>query len=288
MTIQWLTGDALIAELRRIRLKDSAADFKNGLARLDQMLDAAGVVQIQAREIVQSIRNVVSPQLQPMVLSKRDFEISMRILRALQFEDDACLFVTSADAIGHGYGILVKIDGEVQYVDRVTRQSYKDNVPSLNPSMMTESDVPTLQCAATVESSKNGFQINLMGLPEDKSLKADFMSSLAYRGADGKLKIDSFHSLDLTLSRTTQGVVISPKTAEATIRLASIATTGVVIRISGSFEVVARIELSGNGIQSVDAFFCLARSNLKQWLDCPSLPYALQVNTETLDHRVKA
>jgi hypothetical protein len=288
MTIQWLTGDALVAELRRIRLKDSAAEFKNGLARLDQMLDASGVAQIQARAIAQSIRNVVSPKLQPMVLSKRDFAISMRILRALQFEDDACLFVTSADSIGHGYGILVKIDGDVQYVDRVTRQTYKNCVTSLNPSMITESDEPTLQCAATVESGKNGFQINLMGLPEGKRLKADFMSSLAYRGADGKLKIDSFHSLDLTLSRTAQGIAIYPKSAEATIRLASIATTGVVIRISGSFEVVARLELSGNGIQPVEAFFCRARSNLKQWLDCPALPYALQVKTETPDHRVKA
>ena len=288
MTIQWLTGDALVAELRSIRFKDSDADFKDGLARLDKMLDASGVVQIQTREIARSIRNVVSPQLQPMVLSKRDLEISMRILRALQFEDDACLFITSADAIGHGYGILVKSDGDVQYVDRVTRQSYKDSVPSLNPSMMPEFAEPTLPCAATIESGKNGFQIKLMGLPVDKSLKADFMSSLAYRGADGKIKIESFHSLDLTMSRTMQDVSIYPKSPEATIRLASIATTGVVIRILGAFEVVARLELSGNGIQAVDAFFCLARSNLKQWLEISPLPYALKVNTETQDHRVKA
>jgi hypothetical protein len=276
MTIQWLMGDALIAEIMRIRQSSGQEEFDMGIARLDQMLDEAGVAQVNAISIARSLRELDGPALFPMVLSRKDLALGLRILRALQFEAGTRLFITSADAIGFGYGVLISPDGNIDYLGRVARQTRKDAGPSFNPSMMPEAPSPIRPCPALVRSEKSGLQITLSGIPEGNRLKADFSSTLAYRGTDGSLKIDSFHKLGITLSRTADGLVLSPKTPEAMIRLASIASEGAVIRVTGIYGVIARLQLSGDGDQSIDAFFHSQTSPMTQWLACPPLPYALK------------
>jgi hypothetical protein len=276
MTNQWLMGDALVAEIMRIRLSNGQAEFDMGMARLDQMLDEAGVEQVNTNSITQSLRDLNGPALFPMVLGRKDLAVGLRILRALQFEPGTRLFMTSADAIGFGYGVLISPDGTIDYLGRVARQTRKDAGPSFNPSMMPTEPSPIRPCPAFVGSEKSGLQITLSGLPESNRLRTDFSSTLAYRGADGRLKIDSFHKLGVTLSRTADGVIISPKTPEAMIRLASIASAGAVIRVSGAFDVIARLQLSGDGDQSIDAFFHSPTNPMMQWLACPPLPYALK------------
>jgi hypothetical protein len=280
MTIQWLMGDALIAEIMRIRQSSGQAEFDMGMARLDQMLDTAGVAQVNTNSITRSLRDLDGPALFPMVLGRKDLATGLRILRALQFEPGTRLFITSADAIGFGYGVLVSPDGTIDYLGRVARQTRKDSGASFNPSMMPAAPSPIRSCPAFVGSKKSGLEITLSGLPEGNRLRTDFSSTLAYRGADGHLKIDSFHKLGITLSRTADGVVISPKTPEAMIRLASIASAGAVIRVSGEFDVIARLQLSGHEDQSIDAFFHSPMSPMMQWLECPPLPYALKANAQ--------
>lgn len=276
MTTQWLMGDALIAGIMRIRQSSGQSEFDMGMARLDQMLDEAGVAQVDTNSITRSLRDLDGPALFPMVLGRKDLALGLRILRALQFESGSRLFITSADAIGFGYGVLISPDGTIDYLGRVARQSRKDHGPSFNPSMMPDAPSAIRPCPAFVGSEKSGLQITLSGLPEGNRLKTDFTSTLAYRGADGGLKIDSFHKLGITLNRTDDGVVLSPKTPEAMIRLASIASEGAVIRVSGVFDVIARLQLSGDGDQSIDAFFHSPTSPMMQWLACPPLPYALK------------
>jgi hypothetical protein len=276
MTTQWLVGDALVAEIMRIRQSSRQADFDMGMARLDQMLDEAGATQVNTHSIKRSLRDLDGPALFPMVLGRKDLALGLRILRALQFESCTRLFITSADAIGFGYGVLISPDGTIDYLGRVARQTRKDAGPTFNPSMMPEAPSPIPPCPALVGSEKSGLQITLSGLPESNRLKTDFSSTLAYRGADGSLKIDSFHKLGITLSRIADGLVFSPKTPEAMIRLASIASAGAVIRVSGAFDVIARLQLSGHGDQAIDAFFHSPKSPMMQWLACPPLPYALK------------
>jgi hypothetical protein len=276
MATQWLMGDALVAEIMRIRQSSGQAGFDMGMARLDQMLDEAEVAQVNTNSITQSLRDLDGPALFPMVLGRKDLALGLRILRALQFEPGTRLFITSADAIGFGYGVLVSPDGTIDYLGRVARQTRKDAGPSFNPSMMPDAPSPIRTCPAFVGSEKSGLQITLSGLPEDNRLKADFSSTLAYRGTDGSLKIDSFHKLGITKSKTADGLVLSPKNPEAMIRLASIASEGAVIRVTGIFGVIARLQLSGDGDQSIDAFFHSQTSPMMQWLACPPLPYALK------------
>jgi len=276
MTIQWLMGDALIAEIMRIRQSSGQEEFDMGIARLDQMLDEAGVAQVNTISITRSLRELGGPALFPMVLSRKDLALGLRILRALQFEAGTRLFITSADAIGFGYGVLVSPDGTIDYLGRVARQTRKDAGPSFNPSMMPDAPSPIRTCPAFVGSEKSGLQITLSGLPEGNRLATNFSSTIAYRGADGCLKIDSLHKLGITLSRTADGLGLSPKTPEAMIRLASIASAGAVIRVSGACDVTARLQLSGDGDQAIDAFFHSPKSPMMQWLACPPLPYALK------------
>lgn len=276
MTTQWLMGDALVAEMMRIRQSNGQADFGMSMARLDQMLDEAGVAQVNTNSITRSLRNLAGPALFPMVLGRKDLALGLRILRALQFEPGTRLFITSADAIGLGYGVLISPDGTIDYLGRVARQTLKDTGPSFNPSMMPDAPSPVRPCPAFMGSEKSGLQIKLTGLPEGNRLKTDFSSTLAYRGTDGGLTIDSFHKLGITLSTTADGLVLSPKTPEAMIRLASIASAGAVIRVSGAFDVIARLQLSGDGDQAIDAFFHSPNSPMMQWLECPPLPYALK------------
>jgi hypothetical protein len=276
MTNQWLMGDALVAEIMRIRLSNGQAEFDMGMARLDQMLDEAGVEQVNTNSITQSLRDLNGPALFPMVLGRKDLALGLRILRALQFEPGTRLFMTSADAIGFGYGVLISPDGTIDYLGRVARQTRKDAGPSFNPSMMPDAPSPIRTCPAFVGSEKSGLQITLSGLPEGNRLATDFSSTIAYRGADGCLKIDSLHKLGITLSRTADGLGLSPKTPEAMIRLASIASAGVIIRVSGAFDVIARLQLSGDGDQSIDAFFHSPTNPMMQWLACSPLPYALK------------
>ena len=286
MATQWLMGDALVAEIMRIRQSSGQAGFDMGMARLDQLLDEAGVAQVNTNSITQSLRDLDGPELFPMVLGSKDLALGLRILRALQFEPGTRLFITSADAIGFGYGVLVSPDGAIDYLGRVARQTRKDAGtsfnprkdagPSFNPSMMPDAPSPIRTCPAFVGSEKSGLQITLSGLPEDNRLATDFSSTIAYRGADGCLKIDSFHKLGITLSKTADGLVLSPKNPEAMIRLASIASEGAVIRVTGIFGVIARLQLSGDGDQSIDAFFHSQTSPMMQWLACPPLPYALK------------
>jgi hypothetical protein len=276
MATQWLMGDALVAEIMRIRQSSGQAGFDMGMARLDQLLDEAGVAQVNTNSIARSLRDLDGPALFPMVLGRKDLALGLRILRALQFEPGTRLFITSADAIGFGYGVLVSPDGPIDYLGRVARQTRKDAGPSFNPSMMPDAPSPIRTCPAFVGSEKSGLQITLSGLPEGNRLATDFSSTIAYRGADGCLKIDSLHKLGITLSRTADGLGLSPKTPEAMIRLASIASAGAVIRVSGAFDVTARLQLSGDGDQAIDAFFHSPKSPMMQWLACPPLPYALK------------
>lgn len=276
MTTQWLMGDALVAEILRIRQSSGQAEFDMGMTRLDQMLDEAGVAQVNTNSITRNLRDLAGPALFPMVLGRKDLAIGLRILRALQFETGTRLFITSADAIGLGYGVLISPDGTIDYLGRVARQTRKDAGPSFTPSMMPDAPGPIRPCPALVGSEKSGLQITLSGLPESNRLRTDFSSTLAYRGADGGLKIDSFHKLGITLSRKEDGLVLSPKTPESMIRLASIASAGAVIRVSGAFDVIARLQLSGDGDQAIDAFFHSPKSPMMQWLACPPLPYALK------------
>lgn len=276
MTTQWLMGDALVAEMMRIRQSNGQADFGMSMARLDQMLDEAGVAQVNTNSITQSLRDLAGPALFPMVLGRKDLALGLRILRALQFEPGTRLFITSADAIGLGYGVLISPDGTIDYLGRVARQTLKDTGPSFNPFMMPDAPSPVRPCPAFIGSEKSGLQIKLTGLPEGNRLKTDFSSTLAYRGTDGGLTIDSFHKLGITLSTTADGLALSPKTPEAMIRLASIASAGAVIRVSGAFDVIARLQLSGDGDQAIDAFFHSPNSPMMQWLACPPLPYALK------------
>ena len=276
MATQWLMGDALVAEIMRIRQSSGQAGFDMGMARLDQLLDEAGVAQVNTNSIARSLRDLDGPALFPMVLGRKDLALGLRILRALQFEPGTRLFITSADAIGFGYGVLVSPDGPIDYLGRVARQTRKDAGPSFNPSMMPDAPSPIRTCPAFVGSEKSGLQITLSGLPEGNRLATDFSSTIAYRGADGCLKIDSLHKLGITLSKTADGLVLSPKTPEAMIRLASIASAGAVIRVSGAFDVIARLQLSGDGDQAIDAFFHSPKSPMMQWLACSLLPYALK------------
>ena len=276
MATQWLMGDALVAEIMRIRQSSGQAGFDMGMARLDQLLDEAGVAQVNTNSITLSLRDLDGPALFPMVLGRKDLALGLRILRALQFEPGTRLFITSADAIGFGYGVLVSPDGTIDYIGRVARQTRKDSGPSFNPSMMPDAPSPIRTCPAFVGSEKSGLQITLSGLPEGNRLKTDFSSTIAYRGADGCLKIDSLHKLGITQSGTADGLVLSPKTPEAMIRLASIASAGAVIRVSGAFDVIARLQLSGDGDQAINAFFHSPKSPMRQWLACPPLPYALK------------
>jgi hypothetical protein len=276
MATQWLMGDALVAEIMRIRQSSGKAGFDMGMARLDQMLDEAGVAQVNTNSITRSLRDLDGPALFPMVLGRKDLALGLRILRALQFEPGTRLFITSADAIGFGYGVLVSPDGTIDYLGRVARQTRKDAGTSFNPSMMPDAPSPIRTCPAFVGSEKSGLQITLSGLPEDNRLATNFSSTIAYRGADGCRKIDSLHKLGITLSKSADGLVLSPKTPEAMIRLASIASAGAVIRVSGAFDVIARLQLSGDGDQAIDAFFHSPKSPMMQWLACSPLPYALK------------
>jgi len=273
-------GDGLSAELCRLRVSPTIAEFNAGMARVDRVLDEFGVRAVSFRKLQTGIRSLSSPAMTPMVISQRDLILAARILRAIQFDRSRELFITSEDSVGFGYGVLVSPDGVVGFHDRKVRQTTLQNDCSFNPGMRPGQAPVVSPVPVRVHASKSSLEITVSGFSGSGRLKSNFESTIAYRGAGGNLVIDTLHSLNIGLTAVDDGVIIRPNTPEAMIRLASIASTGAIMRLEGDRKIVVRVELAEGGDGVLEAYTHSKSGPLGEWLRIPTLPLALKTQSE--------
>jgi hypothetical protein len=280
VTTRWLMGDGLAAELLRLRDAAKVSEFNAGMARFDQVLDDLGLGAVSFRKLQTNLRSLSIPDMTPMVISQRDLMLAARILRAIQFDRSRELFITSEDSIGFGYGVLVSPDGDVRFHGRTSRQTRLQNECSFNPGMKPKLTPVVPPIPVKVHATRSALEITVSGLSGSGRLKRDFESTVAYRGAGGNLVIDTLHSLNIGLSAFEGGVIIRPNTAEAMIRLASIASSGAIMRLEGDRKIVVRIELAERRDGVLEAYPHSKSGPLGEWLRIPTLPLALKTQSE--------
>lgn len=280
MKTRWLMGDGLAAELHRLRCAPTVAEFDAGMFRFDRVLDDLGLRPVDSRKLRNNLRSLTVPVLTPMVISPRDFRLAIRILRALQFNKSRDLFITSEDALGFGYGVLVSCDGDVEFHGRHSRQTTFQNECSFNPGMKPNLTPAITPVAVRVHASNSSLEIRVPELAGSGRLKSNFESTVAYRGKGGSLIIDTLHSLNIGLVAVDSAVIIKPNTAEAMIRLASIASSGAIMRLDGERKIVVRVELRDDSDGILDAYAHSTSGPLGEWLRIPSLPLAIESQSE--------
>ena len=134
--------------------------------------------------------------------------------------------------------------------------------------------------AVRAHASSSSLEIRVPELAGSGRLKSSFESTLAYRGKGGNLIIDTLHSLNIGLAAVDGAVIIRPGTPEAMIRLASIASSGAIMRLDGERKIVVRVDLRDGGDGILDAYAHSTSGPLGQWLRIPSLPMAIQSQSE--------
>lgn len=286
MKSRWLMGDGLSAELHRLRCAPTVAEFDAGMLRVDRVLDDLGLRTVESRKLQANLRSLTVPVLTPMVISPRDFRLAMRVLRALQFDKSRDMFITSEDAIGFGYGVLVSCDGDVEFHGRHSRQTNFQKEYSFNPGMRPDRTPSIAPVAVRAHASSSSLEIRVPGLAGSGRLQNSFESTVAYRGKGGNLIIDTLHSLNIGLLAADGAVVIRPNTPEAMIRLASIVSSGAIMRLDGERKIVVRVELQDGGDGILEAYAHSTDGPLGEWLRIPSLPIAMQTNDEKSEEAV--
>jgi hypothetical protein len=222
-----IMGDLLRVALYAARMHPIQDIRATILSACDTALDRIGAQRLTERNVRSALRTAEQSAINPMVTTAADIAVAARVWRASTAIGKNRVFLGSADAIGEGYGVILDVDTKATYCSRGARLERGNDTSAMNLAMLPRVDglspINAAHAAFLRTDPEHGVTI-LVSAFSERPLAMSMSSWIANRSRSGPASnlLSSVDRLGLSISLTAdQSIQISPRTPEATIRLAA-------------------------------------------------------------------